>query len=423
MRERGTRGGRRAAGFAVLLVVFVASAAQGQSAVPAPQGIKLGDGRLHPSIAFGATYDSLIGYFEGTAANPIPSGELIFAVRPGVLFDLTTPSTQVLFNGYGEGLLYSGLMAPNSRDLSRIQANVSFDAAFNKTGAAEFQLGDTLIRSDRTQNAAVGVGVISLFNVARLAVPIHPGGRALEVTPKAAFNVELFDPLLTGTIVGCAAGDISCDPARVQEMNYWTLTGGLSARWKFLPKTAVTLDAAFDWRNYIVNQAANRQGQVLRVQAGLMGLISPRIAVTLLAGYGGDFAGNYHAPIGQAEFAYIPSEISKLAVGYVRTVQPVPLHGTYSDDRPYLTGKLGLLGGRLSLTAQAQYDYLGFLPNGAAAARFDSLITGNAGVSFDVTSWFVVAGGYQFSFRDSNATSLALNNVRHVANLNLTFRY
>lgn len=410
--ERGTgdEGARwlRVMARAVLLVALVAAPALAQ--VPTAPGVKVGEGRLHPFLQVDGRFDSQVGYFNLLNASP----ELILHVRPGLNFNLDNDSTMVAFDGAAEYLWYTGLLTPASRQLSRVQANVGLDARFNRDGAAEVQISDRLTRSDRTQNPAVPIGVISLFNSARLAVPIHPGGRALEVTPSVAFGLEFFDPLLTGTIPGCT----SCDASSVAQMNYGNLNFGLSSRWKFLPKTAVVLDASFDYRLYF-NASANLPGMVLRVQTGLVGLISPRISVTLLAGYGGNLAAAapLHSAIGHAELAYLPTENTRVALGYMRTVQPVSTLGSFIDDRGYLQGRVGLWGGRLTLTADVSADYFWyFLPT----PRNDLLLSVGAGPSVVITSWLTASASYRLGYRYSPAT---VSYARHEAILNLNFHY
>jgi hypothetical protein len=422
-RERGVR---RLAWFVALLGVFAGASSWAQ--VPRSPGIKVGDGRLHPFLELDGRYDSLVGFFNINQATgqPVPSGEIVLHARPGLRFELLTPSTAINFNGAGEYLWFTGLLSPGSTGLSRFQANVGLDTRFNTDGAVEVQLGDNLVRSDRTQNPVVGVGVMSLFNNLYLAVPIRPGGRALEVTPRVAWGVEFFDPLLTGLVQGCAdPNDISCNPLLVSQMNYSNLTFGLNGRWKFLPKTAIVLDANFDWRTYFSSSPANRPAGLLRVQAGLMGLISPRIAVTLLAGYGGDLLAlqgpvPVHTFIANAELSYTVTEQTRVAVGYARNVMPVPVLGAAINDRGYVRGGLSFLSGRLTLNGQFALDHFLYM---ATAARNDFFVSLMAGPSFIVTSWFDVSASYTLGFRTSSTVSPTLNFARHEAMLRLRFQY
>jgi hypothetical protein len=402
----------RGTGFRALAALLMMGALLGVPAfaqVAKAPGFKIGEGRLHPFLELDARYDSLVGFFSrDSAGNPVPSGELIFHIRPGLSFDLDNPSTLVSFKGSGEYLWYTGLISPGGVGLSRFQANVGLDTKFNRDGAAEVNLGDNLVRSDRTQNPSAGVGVISLFNNVYLGVPIHPGGRALEVTPKVGWTVEFFDPLLSGPVQGCPAGDITCNPALVSQMNYSNVNFDLNGRWKFLPKTAVILDANLDWRTYFSGAGTtNPLATILRVQAGLAGLISPRIAVTLLVGYGGDLARHsINTVIGTAEFSYTVTEQSRIAIGYMRNAIPVPAIGT--------------MVGRLLLNAQVSADYFSYL---STTARNDFLISASAGPTFTVTSWFDVSAGYTLGFRTSTVTVQSVNFVRHEVMLRLAFHY
>ena len=393
---------------ALIALLGVLSSAPSFGQVAKAPGFKIGEGRLHPFLELDARFDSVAVRFVPT----VDSAELVLHVRPGLSFELDTPATLVNFKGAAEYLWYTGLISAGSSRLSRFQTNVGLDTKFNRDGVAEVQLGDNLVRSDRTSNPAFTVGVISLFNNAYLAVPIHPGGRALEITPKVGWSVEFFET--QAGVGGCTVGT-ACDP--VAAANYSNVNFGINGRWKFLPKTAVILDVNLDWRTYFARPTLSDK-VLFRAQAGLAGLISPRIAVTLLVGYGGDFTnGSIHTVIGTAEFSYTVTEQSRIAIGYTRNVIAVPLVGTAMDDRGYLKGGLGLFGGRLLLNAQISADYFTFLSGPAPAATTnDFLLSLAVGPTFTVTSWFDVGANYTLSLRTSNF-------VRHEALLRLGFHY
>jgi len=140
-----------------------------------------------------------------------------------------------------------------------------------------------------------------------------------------------------------------------------------------------------------------------------------------MAGYGGDFStSGAQTVIGQAEVSYLPSEGNRVALGYLRTLQPVPVFGTYGDDRGYLQAHLGLLGGRLGLTGTLQADYFSFY---RGANRNDFNLSAGVQLDFDVTSWFAVSGGYTLGYRSSQGQPQAVNFTRHEGLLRLTLRY
>lgn len=420
--------GRGAARLGLALLTLLAPAARAQALVEA-NGIKIGDGRLHPFLNLLGRFDSAAGYFGG---NNTLAGELILQVQPGVRFGLESDSTTVNFNGNAEYVWYTGALNRSSVAASRFQTSVGLDTAFNRDGAVEVQLGDQLTRSDRTQNAAVGIGVLSLFNNAYLRFPIHPGGRALEFTPRVDWAVEFFEPLLGGVVPGCATGNITCDPLNLSKMNYSSVIPGLGARWKFLPKTALTFDSSLNIRTYwnpTNGPGSNLNALVFGARVGIAGLITSHFAVTANVGYGGDFSnlgrGGFSSVIAQVDLGWLPREGSAVHLGYSRTAQPVPVYGTFGDDRAYIEARVTVLQ-RLGITANFAFDNLTFYSplNATNFSRADQLLTGGAAVEYRFTSWFFAALQYGFSARiSSTAATQNINFVRHEPTLRVTFQY
>lgn len=390
-----------------------------QAGVTNSNGFKVGEGRLHLYLELEGHYNSAAGYFGsmgGLDVNP----ELIAYFRPGTRFELSTPSTRINFNGNVAYALYTGLLTSASRDSSHVEAEVGLDTAFNQEGAVEFQLGDTLTRSDRTQNSALSIGVLSLFNSARVALPIHPGGRALEFTPSATWNIELFDPLSPGTINvgGCSASDPTCNSGIVSSMNYSNLNANLNGRWRFLPKTALTGDVGYDWRTYFTAGSGNPAARLLTGTVGMVGLISAHVSVTAKLGWGHDFSNSGASTLlAQAELAYLHSSFS-VRGGYVRMLQPVPVYGANGDDRGYIEGQFET--GRFKLLGGVIYDLLTFY---SASGRQDMVLSANLSPHFAVTSFFTVALGYNFQWRSSTTSTLASSYTRHEAFLRLVLAY
>ena len=414
-----------------VVAALLAGFAVAQTAPTTPNGIKIGEGRLHPYLTLEGKYDSTAGLF-GAPGTTTSSGDIAISIRPGLRFGLETPNTLVNFDGFGEYLWYTGLISPNARDLSRFQGGLSLDTAFNKAGAIEFQVGDQLTRSDRTNNPAAGIGLVSLYNSAYLAVPIHPGGGAIEVAPRVRWNVEFFSPLLQSVPTGCTPGNILCDPNLAYALNYSNLQGGIGAKWKFLPKTAAVLDATFDYRSYFNNQVstpsasntANVPSYLLRVQGGLAGLITSHIQVLLLVGGGGDWVTGGKTVIGQAEVGYLGNPITVRA-GYIRTMQPVPVLGVYGDDRGYAEMTAGFLSQRLKLRLFGSVDYLSYY---SADNRNDLVGSGEASIGYSIFSWWSVALGYTIQGRQTLSSSsttgvITQDYIRHEPRLTLTFSY
>jgi hypothetical protein len=399
------------ASLATLLLIPVL--AWGQTQVEA-NGIKMGEGRLHPFFTDELRYDSSAGFF---GSNNTLQGELIDHIMPGLRLEL--PGSDFFLNVEGklDYARYTGWLSPGSQSASRLQAMADLLTAWNRQGNVEMDFSDQFSRSDQTQNVAVGVGVISLHNEARAWVPIHPGGHALEVTPGIAYAVELFQTLSSIAAPGCT--DPICNPTSVPSMNYQNIRPSLEGRWKFLPKTAIVVDTRLDFRSYI-NGGAFPSAQLLKVSAGLAGLVTPKIATVIKAGYSQDFAtSNLKTLIGQLELQYVMSETAGVKVGAVRESQPVPIYGTYTDSRLFLEGRL-LLAGRLNLHGVLSYDHLSFY---SASGRADNLVTVDLAPEYQFANWLIGAVGYTVTGRSSNQNITSINYTRHEAYLRVTFTY
>lgn len=393
-----------------------------------PNGLKVGDGRLHPFVDLEPRLDTAAGFFPvgpgGTTASLSP--EVVLHLRPGMKFELPSNAVAIDFNGALEYLYYTGLLTPGSYVASRLEGAANLNATVNRQGSVELQAGDDFAYSDKTRNLALGVGALSLFNEARAQLDIRPGGGALEITPRGAFGLEQFRPLSLVVPAGCSPGTLTCDPNAVAQMDYTNFRGGLDARWKFLPKTAIVLESNFDARAY-ANPAFD--ALLLRVVGGLQGLLTTKVAVVAKAGWAYDFAtplvagANANTFIGHVELSYLMTEATVFKVGYYRTVDPTPVYQTARDDRVYGDARL-LLSGRLTLRAYGAVDFLGFF---GGQDRFDTAFTIDPAAEYQVLPWLYGAAGYTLSTRSSSGArrsgAATDNYFRHEAYLRITAAY
>lgn len=438
----GRRSVHRWLAVAAIVAVMVAGPALGQGAVRGPpttgaNGLKVGDGRLHPFLDLDFRLDSAPGFFpiggSGSPLNPNPSPELVLRPRPGVKLELPSPGVSLDFNGNIEYLYYTGILRPGSQLLSRVQGAADLLAVFNRGGQVEFNLGDTFSYSDRTPSVVVAQGVMSLLNEARASLTIRPGGGALEIVPKGAFAVEFLRPLSSTPDPSCTTDPV-CQLINTENMDYSNIQPGLEARWKFLPKTAVVLDATFDFRNYFV-ATTNQPAQLLKAQAGLQGLVTTKIATVAKLGWSYDFApttpgrnAGANTFIAHAEITYLMNEASNIKGGYLRTVEPVPLLRGYQDDRAYAEARF-LFQGRLLLRAYGAFDLLSFAgvaqtpPAPPLPGRTDTGITIDASAEYQIFPWLYATAGYVLTNRASQVPSRTLNVTRHEPYLRVTGAY
>src|SRR5262249_18054473 len=363
------------------VVVALLAPALASAQLEESNGIKVGEGRLHPYINLEMRYDSAAGYF---GVNNALSGELVDHTAPGMRYDLLSSNWVMNFDGQADYVRYLGALSPGSEKISRLQANGDLNLAYGREQKVGFELVDHFYRSNQTSNAAIGVGILSLGNAVEAKIPFRPGGGALEIAPGGSFSFESFDSLSSLAVPGCA--DPSCDPNFVSSMNYRNVRPQLDARWKFFPKTAVILETMMDFRRY--NNANNPPASLLKAQTGVAGLISTKVSVLVKAGWGQDFDGTHEkTPVAQAEVTYLLNETSNFKIGALRTLEPVPVFGSYVDNRGYTDARL-LMGGKLILHGRAAFDYLVF----SGSSRHDTTVSLDLGPEFQLMRWLIIAG-------------------------------
>jgi hypothetical protein len=391
-------------------------------------GIRFGPGRLHPYIDLELRYDSAALYAPPPNNPSGPQslhGELLLHTRPG--FHLDVPGTDLTFglNGYYDYVWYTGIITSGSSKASHSEAGADMHLEYNREGAVELDVGDNFRRSDRPQDIGLGIATLSLYNQLRLAVPIHPGGHALEVKPHGEYAVEFFSqynglPAGIGPCTGVPAVYVcTTDPSIYDYQDY---SGGVDARWKFLPQTAVLLETSYEGRKYFHPAPGFiPPGSMLKIQAGLAGLVTTKIAVVLKAGYAIGFDGAASTFIGQAEATYNVNETSKITAGVLRDTGPVVGAASYTDLRAYINGRTFLIG-RLALHLNFAYDLVSFTQGRGGK---DQLFSLDLGPEYEVTRWFILSAGYVLSTRSSDvlSTLLPINYTRNEAYLRLTFTY
>ena len=416
----------------------MAASARAQNLTPVAgtqeNGIKIGDGRLHPYIDLELRYDSAAVLIPtgapSTSTVPAvqPHPELEFHIRPG--FTLNVPSSWADFglSGDADYVRYTGILTPGDEDNSRIEGAANVNLILNREGAVEVDLNDAFSRSDHPRDPSLGVGVLALYNIASVAVPIHPGGRALEITPKLSYAQEFYSPISSLQAAGLGF--------RPSDANYRNVQGDLDARWRFFPKTALLFTATLLDRSYPV-AATNPRADLFRAQAGIAGLLTSRIAIQAKAGWGFDFGQSTgNGFLGMLEATYLFNDFTTLKGGVLRTLEPASTYGTYLDTRPYVEAR-AFLSGRWTVHGLASYDWLQFSSAKAVPtpSRTDTILSFDAGPELQITRWFLMSAGYILGLRhSSSATNVAgtvpggtrqqiLNYTRHEAYLRATFTY
>jgi hypothetical protein len=383
-----------------ILALVLAGVGWSGSARGEGNGLKFGDGRVHPFLDVESRYDTAAMMLRAR-----PSSDVIMHLRPGLKLEMPSPRFAVNLNGNVDFLLY----AQNS-GLSRVQGEGDLDVGVNRGGQYGFDIGDRFTRTDRVTDPTFTLGVLSFFNEARAQVNLRPSGGALVLEPNYHLTTEWFSFM-------DSSPQSSSGITLPGSADYLTHTFSLNGRWKFLPKTAVTLDSAFAMRSYIGTRAvASTAINTLKVSAGLAGLLSSHLSTVLKAGYGRDFSQNtFSSVVGQAELGYILSESGQIKVGFVRTFEPVSgTQVSYTDHRIYLDGRM-LLAGRLTLRALGSLDFISFNAGGQSTGTSASA---DLGADFELTRWLNLSAGYDLTYRQ-----LTTDLMRHEVYGRLQFIY
>lgn len=376
-------------------------------------GIKVGDGVLHPFIDLQSRYDT----FATLDGNGNPVGDLLWDIRPGLKLDIPSPTFSVDLGGDLDALLYTF-----NSGLDRVLADGSIALGINRGGSVGLELGDQFNRSDNNNMVALPFAIISNFNDANAKLEFRPGGGALSIEPGYDFIFENFEPVVGAAgYPGCSSGSPLCDPGSAAEMDSVEHKFSLNARWKFLPKTALLIGGDYLIANYMVpgsGASANAPLDIVDGTVGVAGLLTNRLEVIAKAGYAQTIlsafdlaqvpalsvAGNAHTFVGQLQLAYLLSETGNIKIGIQRLLQPSPTVLSYvTDTRPYIGAKI-LLFGRLSLHLDASYDIfdypldsVDFANTSNPASRTDGYLRLDVGPEVEITRWLRLAAGYDLT--------------------------
>jgi hypothetical protein len=383
-------------------VVFSASAlgvvlpgpAMGQGMPADANGFKLGDGRLHPYFQLDTRVVTNPTYQQDSGAS-----DLVLVARPGL--DLILPSNTLDFklNGDVEWRQFLGVGSVDTSHLSTLMGQAGIDATINKESAVVIRLREKLVRSTDSGSQSVPGRLLRISNDVGLGLDIRPGGGALIFSPDYSFVYERYD-----RDQGADSGTYD-----ISDLDNMRHVPKLRASWKFLPKTAVFLEAEGHLARYTAGP--NVDANILLVQLGAAGSITQRIALLLKVGYGNSFlsdpdATDFSSVIGQAEFNYLFSETMRFRAGALRTVQPTTLFKYFDMIRGYI-GYTQAFGGRLQLDLNLAYNYLDFAAPvlGPTGNRIDSNVTGDVTLSYQVLEWLTVSACNRLDLRDSSYTN------------------
>jgi len=378
------------------------------------RGIKVGDGLvLHPGLMVDTAYDSNLHYAAGTDApdehivgSPYLrfTGHLDLASLPAQRLGGSQPKLDLRVNG---AVSYREYLKDDKavKKLRALDLEGGFRATFNPQGLVHFRIFDQFARLRQPRNSEGPFNITRDRNRAGAELGARPGGGTVSAAVGYEFDVEFYEEDLQSDPVG--------DPGNPDSL--WHIVTG-AGKWKFLPKTAATLDVAYsiyDKDNGVLimsGEPAYQDSTALRTYAGVVGLLTPRVTATFKAGYGRadyDADEDFGGVIGKADVEWRATPQTRLNLGYERSFQDSVAANFYMDDQ-FHAGFEQRIASRWQLTLEPAIRFRRyesyreqFDPGGMESARDDTLGELHAGLAFYTFPWFLVGGAYNLEVNAS----------------------
>ncbi len=390
-------------------------------------GIKAGSGRMHFGINLDFAFDSNPGYFPNGSQSK--AFDLMLRTRPVIGLDFPSDAVSFQLNGKVGYDYYFGLDKSTTSKLSTVSGDADLRLGFNPKGQFSFFIIDTFSRSGDPRYTSLASRFDRTDNEIKAQFQIKPGGGALMFDLAYGFFLDWFDD----------------NALNAKALSSYAHRVYFSGKWKFLPKTALSLDFDSDIRRYPYgydsNSVKNPDLNAIRVTLGLIGQISPSISLVVKAGYGDSLMGDavmsdgsaysgddFRSVIGQAEFSY-RAATTMLQFGYSRNFQPVVLFAYFGQDRFYVRFNQQLAG-RFTLSADVGFDMLSYgkAVQADTPDRFDYFLSGGASFQYHILDWFMLGLDYNFQalisdFQQPLAGSGGVDYNKHVIALRIGLDY
>lgn len=442
------RGGPRAARVTLLwrLLLWALMLACARPACADGPGLLLGRKLvLHPALATELRYDSNIYFSNSRAPDDLPKQSLVLRLVPSL--SLATPS--------GE----RGQALPGQRAVLRMTGSLDY---------REFLSPDPLLRVHRMLGGELNAQ-LALYPQGRLGIDIYDHYQRTTQPPYSVLpynfnrNVNVFGlrgrhapgggRLLSTLLLELGYDGYEDSPGAPRLSDFNVISADLTLRtsWRFLPKTAVFVELKQGLYHYLsANAPLQGRGDSfpLRASLGLMGLVTPRLALQVMGGYGNGFFQVGPSPstgLLQAEARLTPTRFSAASLSYQHDFRNSVL-GSYFDldsiagSYSHSVFKI-MMSGRVTWARMAFHgtDVLlrnsGVCQNGVIAPcteqtdRVDNLITVDAHADYPLREWMTAGIGYGLTTNQSNGFTRINNQItsvvffKHEAWVRATLRY
>jgi hypothetical protein len=369
-------------------------------------GINLAEGMLlHVGAGVEAGYDSNVFYSNSSDAGGVISSDIIRVTTFGELTNSTRNGAErpsVVYD-VRAGLVYR-LYTSDNPEVEKYRTALMPTAGLGlstNSGHWAFQLTDSFIRQEDPPYAgisgtAAAVPITRDSNLASVQAQWSPGGGRISGTLRYDNTIDVFEQDSGFDYASSLSNQLVLDVS-----------------WKWLPKTALFLQASQGWITYLNDTSPSTQGGVtadtrkassypLRIYVGLRGLITQKVTAMVALGYvdafyasGTSNSGILGSTYVDAQVSFAPSMLNRLTLGFHQDVVNSVISNFYYETAVYgsyvqqIAGRVALdLSGRLS---HRIYEDLLFDPT---HSRTDNTITAGATLDYFIRNWAYVGVGY-----------------------------
>jgi hypothetical protein len=414
-------------------MLFVARAARGQGAAEVTigyqglpykasgesnTGIQVSEGvLLHVGAGAEAGYDTNVFYAN---VDPIASP----MIRTSVFGDLsnatrTGAAGRISFDARA-GVVYRRYQSDDAavepfRNAWMPTAGLALSAGGGQFG---FGIADTFARlEDPPYNSGPQVPITRYNNQASAEGRWAPGGGRITATLRYTNMVDIFQG---GYSYASTDG------------NYLMLDGS----WKWLPKTAIFLNAQQGYIFYLNQAEADANNKVssypLVVTAGLRGLLTEKTSATVAVGYTNGFytgglstGGAWGSTYLDLSAALRPSMLSRIVAGYRHDLQNAVV-ASFSYNETVYASYVQQIAGRLALDLSARYSHRNYGgsfvdPVQMTIGRTDNFVQLGATLDYFVRNWIYAGVGYSLLSNGSNIPSVEYLKQQMFVRLGLTY--
>lgn len=431
-------------------LIIVAGLVAAQAFAPAAASADAGDGvhstegwKLTPSLTLSGRYNSNIFRAAKEETAGVVVDAPILGINPAVA--ISSPRERDFLLDIDAGVQWdqyfdtADIPHVDASKQSGLSATGKLGAHINPEGSLSLRLEEVFSRRNEAATSGGGEPYNWINNRVGGVVGIRPSAGVLGID--LGYHWRLYD----------------FDNIGLAYLDRFEHEFDLKVGWDFLPKTSLLLEGDFRlvrWdreqqlptRDDLGLPALNRyNSNPLRVQAGLDGLLTERLSVRLLAGYGMSMheeGESFGGVIGSASVSYAFGRLdlqNQLSLGYQRDFRTAPVGNYYGLHQVYGRYVQNLLDKKLSLHVGGRFELRDYSLDSTpllGEALKDVMVIGDAGVEVQATEWLGFNFGYELTANLSDneytlpavdprdpTVSVLRRYVQHVALLSATFRY